>query len=85
MEVSLGFGFDPVVFDDRSNRYLDIGRTEFLRAATAGADRRDLSASGAPGIESDLAPPSKMEYNLLALEDLLEEHTMLKLEWILEF
>jgi hypothetical protein len=84
MELSLGVGFDPVVFDERSNRYLDIGRTEFLRSA-AGERRRNLIATDAPGLESDLARPSLMEYNLLTLEDVLEEDSTVKLEWILEF
>ena len=84
MEISLGVGFDPVVFDDRSNRYLDIGRTEFLRTA-AGERRRNLLFPDASGPESGLAQPALMEYNLLALEDMLEETGTVKLEWILEF
>lgn len=87
MELSIGFGFDPVVFDDRSNEYLDIGRTEFLRRAAAGSSSRDLPYAGEiPSLDkSGLATPSVMEYNLLELENLLENSSAVKLEWIIVF
>lgn len=87
MELSLGFGFDPVAFDDRSNEYLDAGRTEFLRGAAAGSRIRDLRYAGWMPRDEDsgLASPTVMEYNLLRLEKLLEETRIVKLEWIIVF
>ncbi len=85
MELSLGFGFDPVVFDRASNDYADIGRKEMLRGAVAGADRRRALAqevNNDPGAPSDLGA---MKYNLLQIERRLQRINTLKFEWIVVF
>jgi hypothetical protein len=71
MEISLGFGFDPVVFDPVRNEYFAIGRGESLRKALGGTFSR--GASGDIGMR------------LLDLEHALETDRSLKLECILLF
>jgi hypothetical protein len=87
MELSLGFGFDPVVFDRTSNEYDDIGRIEFLRGASRGPLLRNSYSGGANSGESQssAAHATDLEYRLLELEESLQENTSLKLEWIVVF
>jgi len=71
MEISLGFGFDPVVLDPVRNEYEDIGRTEYLRKALGGMFTRGAGYNIMRG--------------LLDLEHKLETDRTVKLECIVEF
>jgi hypothetical protein len=70
-EVSLGFGFDPVVLDPVVNRYADIGREELLRGALPVCPLRSESALLGEGLRRQ--------------EALLEDFGAVKLEIILAF
>ena len=71
LELSAGFGFDPVILDPIRNEYYDIGRTERLRESLADGISRDGTAS--------------IGRRLLDLERQLEVDRTLKLECILSF
>lgn len=71
MEISAGFGFDPVVLDPVRNEYSDIGRTEWVRRAVGGMYSR--------GDETSIGK------RLLDLEHALETDRTLKLECIIHF
>jgi hypothetical protein len=70
MEISLGFGFDPVVLDPVRNEYFDIGRTEQLRKAAGVFTRGSAVEAGR---------------RLLDLEHAIETDRSLKLECIISF
>jgi hypothetical protein len=70
MEISLGFGFDPVVLDAVRNEYFDIGRTEQLRQAAEKYSRGSGDEAGR---------------RLLDLEHAIETDRSLKLECIIGF
>lgn len=71
LDVNIGYGFDPVVYDPVTNDYGDIGRARFLRGAIAPGVRRDQAdAVGA---------------RLLALERMLEATNEVKLECIIRY
>jgi hypothetical protein len=71
IEASLGLGLDPVVLDPVTNRYADIGRDEYLRAAIPG----DVTRGDA----------GRMKERLGRQEALLEDLRAVKLEVILSF
>lgn len=71
LEVNIGYGFDPVVFDPVVNGYSDIGRTQFLRQALGTGLRRGDSASA--------------RRRLISLEKALGDVHTIKLECILRF
>jgi len=70
-EISLGFGFDPMVFDPVANSYADIGRLKFLRQAVPGVPVRSEAAT--------------LGQTLQGFEKKLEEANAFKLEIILAF
>ncbi len=70
-EVSLGFGFDPVVLDPVVNEYADNGREEVLRKAIPSGLTRSQSAVLGEGLRRQ--------------EGLLEDFGAIKLEIILVF
>jgi hypothetical protein len=71
LEVSVGFGFDPVILDPDRNVYYDTGRIEWLRGALEnGIDRTGAVETGR---------------QLLELERWLESNRTLKLECVLSF
>jgi hypothetical protein len=87
MELSLGFGFDPVVFDRVSNEYADIGRIEFLRGAAEQPLLRGAYTGGehSGGDQPAGSGATELEYRLLGFEESLQKNTSLKLEWIVVF
>ncbi len=70
-EISLGIGFDPMVFDPIVNRYADIGRLEFLRQAIPGVPVRSQAGALVAALQS--------------LERELEKTNAFKLEVIFAF
>ena len=71
VEASVGYGLDPVVLDPVVNRYADIGRDEYLRAAIPGDLTRDTYGD--------------MARRLGTQERLLEGLRSVKLEVIVSF
>jgi len=71
IQLNLGFGFDPVVFDPVIGDYAEIGYTSFLRRAVQGGIRR----SDASGILD----------RLLQEEARLRDAAAIKLECVIEF
>jgi hypothetical protein len=71
MELSAGWGFDPIVFDPVRNDYYDIGRLEQLRVAVDPVQERGESL--------------ELGQRLMERERVLEDNTVLKIEWILIF
>lgn len=69
-DLSVGFGFDPVVFDPVTSEYGDIGYTEFLRGALGSG----VSRSGA----DDLVRA------LIERERLLEDAAVFKVELVVD-
>lgn len=71
VDVNVGYGFDPVVFDPVTGEYGDIGRVRFLREAVAA------------GIDRDRADETFAR--LVALERALESAGVIKLECVVRF
>jgi hypothetical protein len=71
VELSLGFGLDPVVLDPVTNRYMDNGREEFLRQAIPPVPVRSQAAA--------------LGAALAARERLLKKVNAIKLEAIVSF
>lgn len=71
VDLNLGWGFDPIVFDPVINDYQDIGRSETLRQSLAGGVRRGDGPSTGGEIRS--------------LERRLESDGTIKLECIIRF
>jgi len=71
VDLNLGWGFDPIVFDPVINDYQDIGRSETLRQSLAGGVRRGDGAKTGEEIRS--------------LERRLESDGTIKLECIIRF
>jgi hypothetical protein len=71
LDVNLGYGFDPVIFDPVVNEYRDIGRSEHLRRSLeTGVERGDSEILGR---------------RLISLERALEAAHVLKLECMIRF
>jgi hypothetical protein len=79
LEISLGFGLDPVMFDPATNEYGDIGRLEYLRAEARRFPSR-VKAGGTSGGQG-----KGVKSYLIDAETELQEKNMLKLEWIVLF
>lgn len=71
LDVNIGYGFDPVVFDPVTNLYADIGREEFLRQAIAGGVSRDEAVATGR--------------RLIAREQALEAVNTIKVECVVRF
>jgi hypothetical protein len=71
LEMNLGYGFDPLVFDPVVNEYRDIGRSKHLRRALdAGVERGNSEILGR---------------QLILLERALGDAHVLKLECVIRF
>lgn len=70
VELSAGFGFDPLVFDRVLSEYADIGTTEFLRGALAGGVTRSRA--------------DDIVRSLIERERALEDAAVFKLELVVD-